>query len=260
MELDEAIKNRRSIRRYKDQPVSVDLVREVLEAGTWVPSAKNGQRWRFTVLTGEVKRALTDLFRMKLEVLSGKIMRRNMGSSFSSCSIMEEAPVLIVVWNAGEMGWETEVHSVAAAVQNMLLKAHALGLGACWIGDRRHFVYPLIEESEALSVKDAESAFRSLKEEVYPDLRLALVHSRVPDDEMLRATADFAAGKIDILVATSVVEVGVDVANATCMVVEHAERFGLSTLHQLRGRVGRGPWQSYAFLIYGRDLTPDGVE
>ena len=135
MELDDVIKSRRSIRRYKDQPVPVDLVREVLEAGTWAPSAKNGQQWRFTVLTGQAKRALTDLFKRKLEVLSAKITIRNMGSSFSSCSIMEEAQVLIVVWNAGEMGHDTEVHSVAAAVQNMLLKAHALGLGTCWIGD-----------------------------------------------------------------------------------------------------------------------------
>ena len=135
MELDETIKSRRSIRRFKDQPVSVDLVREVLDAGTWAPSAKNGQQWRFTVLTGEAKRALTDLFRRKLGALSLKITRRNMGSSFSSCSIMEQAPILIMVWNAGKMGWETEVHSVAAAVQNMLLKAHALGLGTCWIGD-----------------------------------------------------------------------------------------------------------------------------
>jgi ATP-dependent DNA helicase RecG len=72
--------------------------------------------------------------------------------------------------------------------------------------------------------------------------------------------AEFAAGRIHILVATSVVEVGVDVANATCMVVEHAERFGLTTLHQLRGRVGRGDHQSYAFLVYGRELTADGIE
>ncbi len=127
-------------------------------------------------------------------------------------------------------------------------------------GRQAYFVYPLIEESEVLSVKDAESAFRTLKGTVYPDLRLALIHSRLPEEEKLRAMEEFAAGRIDILVATSVVEVGVDVANATCLVVEHAERFGLSSLHQLRGRVGRGEFQSYAFLVYGRRLTEEGIE
>jgi len=89
---------------------------------------------------------------------------------------------------------------------------------------------------------------------------MALIHSRVPEEDKESAMARFAAGEAKILVATSVVEVGVDVANATCMVIEHAERFGLSTLHQLRGRVGRGADQSYAFLVYGTKLTPEGVE
>jgi ATP-dependent DNA helicase RecG len=127
-------------------------------------------------------------------------------------------------------------------------------------GRQAYFVYPLIEESEALAVKDAETAFRALSQSVYPDLPLALIHSRVPEDEKERAMADFAAGRVKVLVATSVVEVGVDVSNATCMVVEHAERFGLSTLHQLRGRVGRGADQSYAFLVYGAKLTAEGIE
>lgn len=135
MKLDEALKGRRSIRKYRDQSVSMDLVRQILEAGTWAPSAKNGQQWRFTVLTGDAKKKLTDLFRRELEVVSGRIGPNNMGSSFSSCSIMEEAPVLVIVWNAGAMGWETEIQSVAAAIQNMLLKAYALGLGTLWIGD-----------------------------------------------------------------------------------------------------------------------------
>jgi ATP-dependent DNA helicase RecG len=89
---------------------------------------------------------------------------------------------------------------------------------------------------------------------------MALIHSRVAEEEKESAMARFAAGEVKILVATSVVEVGVDVANASCMVVEHAERFGLSTLHQLRGRVGRGADQSYAFLVYGKKLTPEGIE
>ena len=127
-------------------------------------------------------------------------------------------------------------------------------------GRQAYFVYPLIEESTALAVKYAESAFRALKENVFPDLPLALIHSRIPEEEKERAMAGFAGGAVKILVATSVVEVGVDVANATCMVVEHAERFGLSTLHQLRGRVGRGADQSYAFLVYATKLTEEGVE
>jgi ATP-dependent DNA helicase RecG len=127
-------------------------------------------------------------------------------------------------------------------------------------GRQAYFVYPLIEESGALAVKDAESAFRDLQEKVYPGVPMALIHSRVVEEEKERAMAGYAAGRVKVLVATSVVEVGVDVANATCMVVEHAERFGLSTLHQLRGRVGRGTEQSFAFLVYGDKLTPEGIE
>jgi nitroreductase len=135
MDLDEAIQGRRSIRSYEDRPVPMELIREVLEAGTWAPSAKNGQQWRFTVLAGASKKRLTDLFRSELEALKVKIGMVQMGSSFGSCGIMERAPVLIMVWNAGDHGWETEAHSVAAAIQNMLLKAHGLGLGSLWIGD-----------------------------------------------------------------------------------------------------------------------------
>jgi ATP-dependent DNA helicase RecG len=127
-------------------------------------------------------------------------------------------------------------------------------------GRQAYFVYPLIEESESLSVKDAESAFSALQDSVYPGIPMALIHSRVPEEAKESAMAGFASGRVKLLVATSVVEVGVDVANATCMVVEHAERFGLSTLHQLRGRVGRGKEQSYAFLVYGGKLTPEGIE
>jgi len=135
LDLDQALKGRRSIRNYLDKTVSEALVRQVIEAATFAPSAKNGQQWRFTVLMGEAKRDLTDLFRRELEKVSQKIGKENMGSTFSSCSIMERAPVLIIVWNAGEKGWETEIHSVAAAIQNMLLKAYSLGLGTVWIGD-----------------------------------------------------------------------------------------------------------------------------
>ena len=127
-------------------------------------------------------------------------------------------------------------------------------------GRQAYFVYPLIGESETLAVKDAETAFRRLRDEVYAGLPVALIHSRVSEEETERAMAAFASGEVKVLVATSVVEVGVDIPNATCMVVEHAERFGLSTLHQLRGRVGRSREQSYAFLVYGSRLTAEGVE
>jgi nitroreductase len=135
MELDEAIRGRRSVRSYRDRPVPMKMIRAVLEAGTWAPSAKNGQQWRFTVLTGEAKNRLTDLFHNELEALLKKIDPVRIGSSFSSCRIMKQAPVVIMVWNAGEHGWESEAHSIAAAIQNMLLKAHNLGLGSLWIAD-----------------------------------------------------------------------------------------------------------------------------
>jgi nitroreductase len=130
MSIDEAIKGRRSVRTYKGIDVDERLIRQCIEAATFAPSAKNGQQWRFTVLTGESKDEFTDMYRSELGKLTFDV-----GSSFGSCTMMEEAPVVIVVWNTGELGWSTEAHSVSAAIQNLLLKAHSLGLGTCWIGD-----------------------------------------------------------------------------------------------------------------------------
>ncbi len=130
MSVDDAIKGRRSVRTYKNDDVKIELVRECIEAATYAPSAKNGQQWRFTVLTGEAKDKFTDMYRDEL----GKLTE-DVGSSFGSCTMMEEAPVVIMVWNTNELGWTTEAHSVSAAIQNLLLKAHSLGLGTCWIGD-----------------------------------------------------------------------------------------------------------------------------
>lgn len=130
MNIDDAIKGRRSIRTYKSAEVKENLIREIIEAATFAPSAKNGQQWRFTVLTGESKDNFTDMYRSELDKSTIDV-----GSSYGSCTMMEEAPVVIVVWNTNELGWTTEVHSVSAAIQNILLKAHALGLGTCWIGD-----------------------------------------------------------------------------------------------------------------------------
>jgi ATP-dependent DNA helicase RecG len=126
-------------------------------------------------------------------------------------------------------------------------------------GRQAYFVYPLIEASEAggrtSDLKDAESMADRLAREVFPAYKTALVHSRIDEEEKRQTMDAFRRGDISILTATSVVEVGVDVPNATCMVIEHAERFGLSALHQLRGRVGRGAWQSYCFLVYS---DPEG--
>ncbi len=130
MSIDDAIKGRRSVRTYKSDEIGEDLIRDIIEAATFSPSAKNGQQWRFTVLTGKSKDKFTDMYRDELGKLS-----IDLGSSYGSCTMMEEAPVVIVVWNTNERGWTTEVHSVSAAIQNLLLKAHSLGLGTCWIGD-----------------------------------------------------------------------------------------------------------------------------
>ena len=126
-------------------------------------------------------------------------------------------------------------------------------------GRQAYFVYPLIEESGMKELKDAESMYRKLAREVFPDFRVELIHSRVPEDRQRLIMYAFTSGKVNILVATTVMEVGLNVPNATCIVIEQAERFGLSSLHQLRGRVGRGNEQSFAYLIYGRELTAEGV-
>ena len=123
-------------------------------------------------------------------------------------------------------------------------------------GRQAYFVYPLIEGQG--DVKDAVSAAQKLSGEVFKGYKTALIHSKLDEDEKKKTMDDFRKGEIKILAATSVVEVGVDVPNATCMVIEHAERFGLSALHQLRGRVGRGKEQSYCFLVYSQELNEDG--
>ncbi len=122
-------------------------------------------------------------------------------------------------------------------------------------GFQAYFVYPLIGESEKLDLKDAESMYKEISENVFPDYNTGLIHSGIPEEEKERTMELFSKGEIRILVATSVVEVGVDVKNATCMVIEHSERFGLSSLHQLRGRIGRSSLQSYAFLVFDKNLS-----
>jgi ATP-dependent DNA helicase RecG len=127
-------------------------------------------------------------------------------------------------------------------------------------GRQAYIIYPLVEESEKIDLKSATEMADHLQHEIFPSYRVALLHGRMKPDVKDRVMAAFAAGQIHILVSTTVVEVGVDVPNATVMVVEHAERFGLSQLHQLRGRVGRGAWESHCILLYQSPWTDDARE
>jgi ATP-dependent DNA helicase RecG len=119
-------------------------------------------------------------------------------------------------------------------------------------GRQAYVVYPAIEESETQAVKAAEKMYRHLSKEVFPSLTVGLLHGRLPAEQKEAGMERFKRGETKILVSTSVIEVGIDVANATVMVIEQAERFGLAQLHQLRGRVGRGAAQSYCILVTGK--------
>ncbi len=116
-------------------------------------------------------------------------------------------------------------------------------------GRQAYFVYPLVEESEKLDLKAAVVHFEHLQNDVFPELKLGLIHGRLASEEKDDVMQKFKNHELDILVATTVIEVGIDVPNASIMVIENAERFGLSQLHQLRGRVGRGSEQSYCILL-----------
>jgi len=116
-------------------------------------------------------------------------------------------------------------------------------------GRQAYVVYPLIEESEKVDLKAATKMYEELRDRIFPERSVGLLHGRMKPDEKESIMAQFKAGGLDILVSTTVIEVGVDVPNASLMVIEHAERFGLSQLHQLRGRVGRGAEDSYCVLL-----------
>jgi ATP-dependent DNA helicase RecG len=127
-------------------------------------------------------------------------------------------------------------------------------------GRQAYIIYPLVEESEKVDLKAATAMADHLAQDVFPQYRVGLLHGRVKADAKERVMGAFLRGEFHILVSTTVVEVGVDVPNAAVMLVEHAERFGLSQLHQLRGRVGRGAHQSYCILLHQYPLTDDGRE
>ena len=127
-------------------------------------------------------------------------------------------------------------------------------------GRQAYVIYPLVEESEKIDLRSATEMADHLQAEVFPAYRVALLHGRMKQDAKDHVMQSFIAGHVQVLVSTTVVEVGVDVPNASVMVVEHAERFGLSQLHQLRGRVGRGAWESYCVLLYQAPWTDDARE
>jgi ATP-dependent DNA helicase RecG len=133
-------------------------------------------------------------------------------------------------------------------------------------GHQAYVVYPVIEENAATipattedrEVKAARQMHRQLREKVFPNLHVGLLHGRLDADEKEHVMREFQQGKVEILVATTVIEVGVDVPNATVMVIEHADRFGLAQLHQLRGRIGRGAAKSYCVLMHGGKVSEEG--
>jgi ATP-dependent DNA helicase RecG len=125
---------------------------------------------------------------------------------------------------------------------------------ACRTGKQAYWVCPLIEESEKLQLQTAIDTFAALQSAL-PDLQIGLVHGRMKPAEKAQVMQEFVQNKIQLLVATSVIEVGVDVPNASMMMIEHAERMGLSQLHQLRGRVGRGQAASFCLLLYQAPLS-----
>ena len=127
-------------------------------------------------------------------------------------------------------------------------------------GEQCYIVYPLISESDKLDLKAAEDMYRTLREGEFRDIPVGLIHGRMSDEEKDRIMNDFKSGSIRILIATTVIEVGIDVPTASIIVIEHAERFGLSQLHQLRGRVGRGERTSYCYLVAYNWLSENAYE
>jgi ATP-dependent DNA helicase RecG len=125
-------------------------------------------------------------------------------------------------------------------------------------GHQAYVVYPVIEDNQENELKAAMKMYGELSKKIFPDLKLAVLHGRMDGETKELTMKLFHQGEIQILVSTTVIEVGVDVANATIMVIEHAERFGLAQLHQLRGRIGRGPGKSYCILMTGKKVSEQG--
>jgi ATP-dependent DNA helicase RecG len=152
-------------------------------------------------------------------------------------SLIDEMP-------PGRMSVETKVYPESARSKVYRIVGEEVGKGR-----QAFIVYPLVEESEKLDLKDATRMAEHLQKDVFPEFHIGLLHGRMKSDEKETIMMEFKEGRIQILVATTVIEVGIDIPNASVMVVEHAERFGLSQLHQLRGRIGRGRYPSKCILL-----------
>jgi ATP-dependent DNA helicase RecG len=125
-------------------------------------------------------------------------------------------------------------------------------------GHQAYVVYPVIEENEETELKAAMKMYKELSGRIFPDLKIAVLHGRLDAQTKDMTMRLFQKGEIQVLVATTVIEVGVDVPNATIMVIEHAERFGLAQMHQLRGRIGRGSAKSYCILMTTGKVSEEG--
>lgn len=145
-------------------------------------------------------------------------------------------------------------HLVSEASRKRMYKAIGVEFKR---GHQAYFVYPRIDDSGPQELRDVTNMFEYLKKE-YPGVPSALLHSKIDDDEKISILNSFKRGEIAYIVSTSVIEVGIDVPNATCIIIEHADIFGLSALHQLRGRVGRSNLQSYCFLVFGDNISDLG--
>lgn len=171
MEVFEAIKSRRSMRQYSDELVTREEINQILEAGIWAPSTKNLQPWRFLVIEGQAKDRIVDILKQVAEQMvedADPLERARGHGTKKSARIISEAPILITVWNTGPvskgqtallqdtnpgrlLAWTVETQSVAAAIQNMLLAAHSMGLGGLWVCDLNHAA---IQVKDHLAVED----------------------------------------------------------------------------------------------------------
>jgi ATP-dependent DNA helicase RecG len=141
--------------------------------------------------------------------------------------------------------WDTEINSILDFMQEQIQA-----------GRQAYVIYPLVEESQKIDLKAAIQMHEHLQKDIFPQLKVGLVHGKMAKTVQREVMEAFARGEIHILVSTTVIEVGIDVPNATVMLIEHAERFGLSQLHQLRGRIGRGAHESFCIMVSPENVSP----